>query len=158
MQEFNDFWTQADSVARAVAALLLLMSISAWVLIFWKSWVLKRAATDLRRAVPAFWDAGTVGEGRARLGQLDRESLLLPLPGGHDARANIGRGFTRALTGNFAKFYRRHFDMQINAIKKRSADALSVACDLHRIAAALTLGISIITAGTIVHGSDQEKF
>ena len=72
MQEFNDFWTQADSVARAVAALLLLMSISAWVLIFWKSWVLKRAATDLRRAVPAFWDAGTMADGRARLGQLDR--------------------------------------------------------------------------------------
>ena len=30
MQEFNDFWGQADSVGRAVAALLLLMSISAW--------------------------------------------------------------------------------------------------------------------------------
>jgi biopolymer transport protein ExbB len=79
MQEFNDFWTQADSVGRAVAALLLLMSISAWVLIFWKSWVLKRAGTDLKRAVPAFWDAGTLEEGRTRLGQLDRESLLLPL-------------------------------------------------------------------------------
>ena len=79
MQQFNDFWTQADSVGRAVAALLLLMSISAWVLIFWKSWVLKRAATDLQRAVPAFWDAGNVDEGRTRLGRLDREALLLPL-------------------------------------------------------------------------------
>ena len=79
MQEFNDFWGQADIVARCVAALLLLMSISAWVLIFWKSWVLKRAATDLRRAVPAFWDAGTLDDGRQRLGQLDREALLLPL-------------------------------------------------------------------------------
>ncbi len=79
MQEFSDFWGQADLVGRAVAALLLLMSISAWVLIFWKSWVLKRAAADLTRAVPAFWDAGSLDEGRNRLGQLDREALLLPL-------------------------------------------------------------------------------
>jgi biopolymer transport protein ExbB len=79
MQGFGDFWGQADLVGRGVAALLLLMSISAWVLIFWKAWVLKRAAGDLARAVPAFWDAGHLGEGRARLGQLDREALLLPL-------------------------------------------------------------------------------
>jgi biopolymer transport protein ExbB len=79
MQEFGDFWGQADTVGRLVAVLLLLMSISAWVLIFWKSWVLRRAAGDLARAVPAFWDAGNLDEGRARLGRLDREALLLPL-------------------------------------------------------------------------------
>jgi biopolymer transport protein ExbB len=79
MQEFGDFWGQADSVGRLVAVLLLGMSISAWVLIFWKTWVLRRAAGDLARAVPAFWDAGNLDEGRARLGQLDREALLLPL-------------------------------------------------------------------------------
>ena len=79
MQQFNDFWGQADGIGRAVVVLLLLMSISAWVLIFWKGWVLKRAATDLTRAVPAFWEAGNLDEGRTRLGRLDRESLLLPL-------------------------------------------------------------------------------
>jgi biopolymer transport protein ExbB len=79
MQEFTDFWSQADAVGRAVAALLLLMSISAWVVIFWKGWVLKRAQRDLARAVPAFWDAGTLDDGRQRLGQMDRENLLVPL-------------------------------------------------------------------------------
>ena len=79
MQELGDFWGQADLVGRAVAAVLLLMSISAWVLIFWKSWVLRRAAADLQRAVPAFWDAGSLDDGRSRLGRLDREALLLPL-------------------------------------------------------------------------------
>ncbi len=79
MQEFGDFWGQADLVGRMVATLLLGMSISAWVLIFWKTWVLRRANTDLARAVPAFWDAGNLDEGRARLGRLDREALLLPL-------------------------------------------------------------------------------
>jgi len=67
------------SVGRAVALLLLLMSISAWVVILWKAWVLRRAAHDLSRAVPAFWDAGTLDEGRTQLGRMDRESLLLPL-------------------------------------------------------------------------------
>ena len=79
MAEFGDFWGQADAVGRGVAALLLLMSISAWVLIFWKAWVLRRAAADLVRAVPAFWDAASLDEGRVRLRALDRESLLLPL-------------------------------------------------------------------------------
>ncbi len=79
MQEFSDFWGQADVVGRAVAALLLLMSISAWVVIFWKAWVLKRARRDLARAVPAFWDAGTLDDGRQRLGRMDREALLVPL-------------------------------------------------------------------------------
>ena len=79
MQQFNAFWGQADAIGRAVAALLLLMSVSAWVLIFWKGWVLRRATTDLTRAVPAFWEAGNLDEGRTRLGRLDRESLLLPL-------------------------------------------------------------------------------
>jgi biopolymer transport protein ExbB len=79
MQEFGDFWGQTDTVGRLVALLLLGMSISAWVLIFWKSWVLRRAAADLARAVPAFWDAGNLDEGRDRLGRLDREALLLPL-------------------------------------------------------------------------------
>jgi biopolymer transport protein ExbB len=79
MQGLGDFWAQADGVGRAVAVLLLLMSVSAWVLILWKGWVLKRAATDLQRAVPAFWDAASLDEGRTRLDRLDRESLLRPL-------------------------------------------------------------------------------
>ena len=79
MQGLDDFWSQADTVGRAVALVLLLMSISAWVLILWKGWVLKRAAGDLSRAVPAFWEAGTLDDGRERLGRLDREALLLPL-------------------------------------------------------------------------------
>jgi biopolymer transport protein ExbB len=79
MQGLGDFWSQSDGVGRMVAALLLLMSIATWVLILWKGWVLRRAGGDLQRAVPAFWDAGSLDDGRERLGRLDRESLLLPL-------------------------------------------------------------------------------
>ena len=37
MSGLQDFWAQGDLITRAVAALLLLMSVSAWVMIFWKS-------------------------------------------------------------------------------------------------------------------------
>ena len=79
MQGLQQFWTSTDGVGRAVALLLLAMSVSAWVLILWKGWVLRRATADIARAVPAFWDAGSLDDGRARLLAMDRERVLLPL-------------------------------------------------------------------------------
>ena len=79
MDGLNHFWDSSDGVGRAVALLLLAMSVSAWVLILWKGWVLRRAAGDIARAVLAFWDAATLADGRARLAALDRERVLLPL-------------------------------------------------------------------------------
>jgi biopolymer transport protein ExbB len=79
MQGLSHFWDSSDAVGRTVALLLLAMSVTAWVLIFWKGWLLHRATGDIARAVPAFWDAATLDDGRARLQTLDRESLLLPL-------------------------------------------------------------------------------
>ncbi len=73
------FWNASDAVGRAVALLLLAMSVTAWVLIFWKGWLLRRANRDIARAVPAFWDAATLDGGRERLHALDRERVLLPL-------------------------------------------------------------------------------
>ena len=47
---FADFWAQSDLVGRAVALLLLAMSVSAWALILWKTWLLRRARrTGTRR-------------------------------------------------------------------------------------------------------------
>ena len=79
MQGLQQFWTTTDGVGRVVALLLLAMSVSAWVLILWKGWVLRRATTDIARAVPAFWDAATLDDGRNRLAALDREKVLQPL-------------------------------------------------------------------------------
>jgi biopolymer transport protein ExbB len=79
MGGFADFWAQSDLVGRAVALLLLAMSVSAWALILWKTWLLRRARRGLVRAVPAFWAAAGVSEGRDALQSFDTEGLLLPL-------------------------------------------------------------------------------
>jgi biopolymer transport protein ExbB len=79
MGGFANFWAQADGIIRAVAVLLLLMSISAWVLILWKGWLLRRVRIDISRAVPAFWAAPNVAAGREQVANFDRERVLAPL-------------------------------------------------------------------------------
>ena len=79
MTGFETFWSQGDAITRGVAILLLAMSISAWVVIFWKGWLLRRVSHDLARAVAAFWAAPSVAEGRAQLSRFDREAVLSPL-------------------------------------------------------------------------------
>jgi biopolymer transport protein ExbB len=90
MQGLQQFWQQTDGVGRAVALLLLAMSISAWVVILWKAWVLRRARRDIARAVPAFWSAETVDSARAQLQALDREQVLAPLLAAAIARPAAG--------------------------------------------------------------------
>ena len=79
MDGLDGFWAQADGVGRAVAGLLMLMSIGAWVLIFWKAWVLRRARVDLARGMAAFWEAPALPQARERVAALDREGLLGPM-------------------------------------------------------------------------------
>jgi biopolymer transport protein ExbB len=73
------FWMRNDGIGRAVALLLLAMSVTSWVLILWKGRLLRRTLQDIAKAVPAYWDARSVDEGRSRLAAFDRESVLLPL-------------------------------------------------------------------------------
>ena len=79
MGGFENFWAQGDAITRTVAALLLLMSVSAWVVILWKGWLLRRVRNDIERAVPAFWAAPSLDAGREQLAAFDRERALSPL-------------------------------------------------------------------------------
>jgi len=90
------FWNRSDGVGRAVALLLLAMSVTAWALILWKAWLLRRAGADIARGVPAFWDAAGLEEGRARLAANDREQVLLPLLDAAAAGAAEGTLATQA--------------------------------------------------------------
>jgi biopolymer transport protein ExbB len=106
MDGFGAFWSSSDGVGRSVTLLLLAMSVSAWVTILWKVWVLQRARFDVARAVPAFWASPGLDEGRHRLASLDREQVLLPLldaatasplPGTLDTGAHLDSQLTRRL-------------------------------------------------------------
>jgi biopolymer transport protein ExbB len=106
MGGLGHFWEQGDAVSRSVAALLLVMSVSAWVVIFWKGWLLSRVRADIERAVPAFWAAPDLETGRTQLGAFDREEALSPLlaaamatpPGGTlEARGHNDSQLTRRL-------------------------------------------------------------
>lgn len=79
MTGIEHFWAQGDAVTRGVAALLLLMSVSAWVVILWKTWLLRRVRGDMTRAVVAFWAAPGMDAGRDQLRTFDREQVLVPL-------------------------------------------------------------------------------
>ena len=79
MEGLSGFWGQSDLISRTVGLLLLAMSVSSWVIILWKGWLLRRADADIQRGVAAFWSAAGVAEGRSRLITLDREAVLLPL-------------------------------------------------------------------------------
>jgi biopolymer transport protein ExbB len=105
MNGLQQFWSASDAVGRSVALLLLAMSVLAWVLILWKGWVLRRASADIARAVPAFWDAPTLAQGRERLAALDREGLLVPLLDA--ATAAVPRQTLEAEAGTEAPLVRR---------------------------------------------------
>ena len=106
MSGLATFWTQGDVVIRGVAVLLLAMSVSAWVVIFWKGWLLRRVRGDIERAVPAFWAAPSLDAGRDALTAFDREGALVPLlaaavatpPGGTlEAKGHADSQLTRRL-------------------------------------------------------------
>ena len=70
-----------DALGRAVALLLLAMSVTTWVLVFYKGWLLHRAARSLPLAMAAFWQARDIEDGRRRLSALDTHGIAQPLLG-----------------------------------------------------------------------------
>ncbi len=76
MNGFEHFWQQGDAVSHAVAGLLLLMSISTWVMILWRAWFLLRVRRDLARTLPAFWASEGIEAACARVQSLDREGQV----------------------------------------------------------------------------------
>src|SRR3954463_2584943 len=79
MEGLAGFWGQRDLISRSVGVLLLAMSVSSWVIILWKGWLLRRAGGDIQRGVAAFWGAASIAEARHRLQGLDPEAVLRPL-------------------------------------------------------------------------------
>ncbi len=73
------FFLQGDALARGVALLLLAMSVSSWVVILWKAWLLHRASRDVDRCIAVFWQSGNVDDATQKIKTFDRETLVLPM-------------------------------------------------------------------------------
>ena len=84
---FMDLFRQGDAITQVVAILLLAMSVSSWVVILWKAWLLRRATADVARSTAAFWQAGSVAEAHQKVAAFDREALVLPLLSATEAQA-----------------------------------------------------------------------
>jgi biopolymer transport protein ExbB len=76
---FPGLVTQGGLVSQAVAIVLLAMSVSSWVVILWKAWLLNRALGDVARSTAAFWQSASVEDALEKVGAFDREGLVLPL-------------------------------------------------------------------------------
>ena len=72
-------FSQGDAVSKVVALLLLVMSVSSWVVILWKAWLLRRAAGDVARSTAAFWQASSIDDARPKVQAFDRSALVIPL-------------------------------------------------------------------------------
>lgn len=97
MGGLTQYWEQGDAIGRGVAVMLLLMSVSAWVVIFWKGWLLSRARRDLVDGAQAFWQSTDLDAARQTLQKLDREAILLPLVESVSVAASTGTLESEAL-------------------------------------------------------------
>lgn len=76
---FIQFLANGDVVSNLVAVLLLAMSVSSWIVILWKSWVLRRAGSDVGRSTAAFWQSTDFDQAQNKARVFDRERLVVPL-------------------------------------------------------------------------------
>ena len=101
-----------DVVTRLVAVLLLMMSVGSWVVIFWKGWLLRRASKDVSRSTAAFWQSGTLDEGRRKAQAFDRATLVVPLI----AATAIEPDGTLATSGDRSQQLTRVLRQQLHAV------------------------------------------
>src|SRR5262249_23574819 len=82
--------------------------------------------------------------------ELDVTSLI-------DALANRLRRFPGVATGEILITYRRHFDLNVDAVEERAGDSRAIALDLQRRADAFFLRVGKKAARARVHRCDQHN-
>ena len=106
---------QSDAIGKAVAILLLLMSIASWGVSLWKAWLLRRAGGDVARSVAAFWQAPSLDDAASRVGGFDRGQLVLPLV----QATQLPAGGTLAAAGDRAQQLTRALRDALHAVMGR---------------------------------------
>ena len=98
-----ELFNQSDSVSQLVTVLLLVMSVTSWVIIVYKSWVLLRAVGDVTRSTAAFWQSASVEEAIQKVAAFDRAELVLPLIAAANIEAQTHYRHTLAGAGDKAQ-------------------------------------------------------
>ncbi|MEW6695715.1 Biopolymer transport protein ExbB [Tepidimonas thermarum] len=98
-------WAQGDGLIRAIAVLLLLMSVASWVVILLKALDLRRHRRQARQ-VEAFWHSRDFADGLTRLGDSADNPFYLLATQGREAAAHI-----RGLDGERAPQLHDGFDI-----------------------------------------------
>ena len=75
----SQFWLHSDAFGLFLALVLLALSVTSWVVIFWKWRLLSRVQADVPRCIAAFWQAPHLTAAREQLPAFDRDQCLLPL-------------------------------------------------------------------------------
>lgn len=83
-------WTQGDWVTRSVALLLLLMSLSSWMVILIKALELRQMARQAR-AIEQFWQARDLADGLSQLADGERNPFRQLALKGQEANAHLQR-------------------------------------------------------------------
>ena len=69
----------SDGLSGFLSLVLLLMSVASWTVIVYKTWFLRRVATDIAKGKAVFWQANVVAQAPSALQSVDRHAVLTPL-------------------------------------------------------------------------------
>ena len=86
--------TQGDGVSRAVATLLLAMSMASWIAILLKAWLLRGGTRAVLRSIAAFWQSPTLTEAERSVAGFDTTGLVLPAVSALQSLAGNTQGAT----------------------------------------------------------------
>jgi biopolymer transport protein ExbB len=150
-----DLFLQGDFVSKTVALLLLFMSVSSWIIILWKGWLLRRAKGEVARSIAAFWQSATVEEAQPKMAAFDPYALVTPLvaalheaaPGTLASAGDVAQRLTRQLRDALhGILYRLQFGQVMLATVGSTAPFVGLLGTVWGIYHALT---SIASAGNI---------
>ena len=111
--------TQGDGVSRAVAALLVAMSVASWIAILLKAWLLRGGTRAVLRSIAAFWQSPTLTEAERSVASFDGPRLVLPAVSALKALAGNAQGATLGHGGDRNQRLTRALRDALNAALRR---------------------------------------
>lgn len=117
-----------DGMSRAVAALLLAMSVASWVVILWKAWLLRGGTRGVLRSIGVFWQSASLADAERQVAGHDGPQLVLPtVRAVHHALAAPGDASLGAAADRGARLTRVLRDALHGALRRLQAGQILLA-------------------------------